>query len=390
MVGLGPLLGFVAKEAALEATLHEATIWVVAGVVAGSILTFAYTARFLWGGFAGKPQPDAAEVESERTVQALLRPAVLLTVPTVILGLVPGAATWLVSAAGTALDASASGTLYLWHGLTVPLLLSALVAAAGTILFLLRAQVERIQRRIRWELSTRHIYEGAITGLNRVADRVTGVVQSGSLPVYVGVILLTAVVLPATALVGAWSMPSTVMAESPLQVVVAAGVLGAALAVTAARRRMVAVLLLGAVGFGVAVLFVIQGAPDLALTQLLIETLTLVIFALVLRHLPSRFTPSRWRIGNGLRLGVALSVGVFVACFALVAVASPAERSTVAAEHIGRALPEAEGRNVVNVILTDFRALDTLGEISVLSIAALGITSLVLTARREEADDDAG
>jgi multicomponent Na+:H+ antiporter subunit A len=154
----------------------------------------------------------------------------------------------------------------------------------------------------------------------------------------------------------------------------------ATLAAVLARRRFVAVLLLGAVGYGVGLLFVVQGAPDLALTQFLIETLILVIFMLVLRHLPAEYTRRRlpyYRIARAL---VAGGVGVFVFLFALM-VSGVRTRPPVSDEYLARAYPEAEGANVVNVILVDFRALDTLGEIVVLLVAGIGITSLVMAAR---------
>jgi multicomponent Na+:H+ antiporter subunit A len=149
-----------------------------------------------------------------------------------------------------------------------------------------------------------------------------------------------------------------------------------------ARRRLAAVLFMGAVGFGVALLFVFQGAPDLALTALLIETLSLVIFALVLRSLPARFTQQPSRGSNALRGGIALGVGTMVGAFALFAGANRTA-DPISGEYLARALPEAEGRNVVNVILVDFRALDTLGEIVVLVVAALGIVTLVMASRAD-------
>jgi multicomponent Na+:H+ antiporter subunit A len=155
----------------------------------------------------------------------------------------------------------------------------------------------------------------------------------------------------------------------------------------AATRRLAAVLLVGAVGYGVATLFVIQGAPDLALTQFLIETLTLVVFGLVLRRLPSRFTPRRWRLSQVVRAAIAAGVGVFVAGFALVADAAR-RRPPVSTAYLEQALPEAGGRNVVNVILVDFRAFDTLGEVTVLAVAALGFVSLLRLGGRRDQDGD--
>ncbi len=396
MAGIPPLAGFVAKEAAFEALLHDAGGPLMAAVAAGSVLTFAYGARFLWGGFATKAPSGMREAIGP----SVPRPAWLLVAPvavpaalTLALGVAPGMGGALARGSARALDRTA-GTpeLHVWPGFTAALTLSAATAVAGVILFLLRREVERLQASLEGGTGAQSVYESSVAGLNHLADRVTGIVQSGSLPIYVGVILLTVLALPGWALLTGTSLPTGLrLAESPLQIVVAAVFLAAAVGTALARRRFAAVLLLGAVGFGVAVLFVIQGAPDLALTQVLVETLALVVFVLVLRHLPERFEPVVWRLGHGLRLLVASGVGVFVASFSLIS-AGARRAQPVSDAYATRALPEGGGRNVVNVILTDFRALDTLGEITVLIVAALGIASLVLAGRRSggEAGADEG
>jgi multicomponent Na+:H+ antiporter subunit A len=195
-------------------------------------------------------------------------------------------------------------------------------------------------------------------------------------------VLLTLVAVPGTALVAQTSVSGDLRAyDTPLQLVVAVGIAAAAIATARAHRRFTAVLYLGAVGYGIAVLFVLQGGPDLALTQFLVETLTLVIFVFVLRRLPSHFTRRRLRLSQTARLGVALGVGAFVTTAVLVA--TQARIGPAASQaYLDRAYADGGGSNVVNVILVDFRGLDTLGEITVLAVAALGIASLVLAGRR--------
>jgi multicomponent Na+:H+ antiporter subunit A len=170
---------------------------------------------------------------------------------------------------------------------------------------------------------------------------------------------------------------------------------GAAVGTVAVGRRFAAVVMLGAVGYGMAAFFLVQGAPDLALTQLLIETLSVVAFVLVLRHLPDRFPPRLQvpgaRRAQAARLAIAATMGVFVFGFTL---ASTAERTEppVAQEYVERSLDEGGGRNVVNVIVVDFRGFDTMGEITVLATAALGVGALVVAGRRRgtgDAEDDA-
>ena len=390
MAGIPPLLGFVSKEAVYEALLHAGSrpgdVLTLAGVVAGSILTFAYGARFLWGGFATKTAPSLSDPVGPAVPPPsgpFLAPAAVLAALTVVAGLAPMLATGLVEAAASSLDPSATPPhLTLWHGFTPALALSVVTVALGAAMFSARSRVERLQERLRVPVSALGAYQGSVSGLTRVAARTTGIVQNGSLPTYIGVILLTVLLLPGITLVRAGGLPSDlVLAESPLQAAVGALVIVAAVAAARARRRFTAVLFLGGVGYGVAVLFLIQGAPDLALTQFLIETLALVIFVLVLRHLPDRFEPAPWRLREGARWVIAGGMGAFVAVFVLVAAAARTQ-PPVSDEYLARALPEGGGRNVVNVILTDFRGLDTMGEITVLLVAGVGIASLVMAGWR--------
>ena len=387
MAGLPPLLGFVAKEAGLEALLHEGSrgVAVLVGIVAGSALTAAYGARFLWGAFATKPGRAGAPMARtpvDRPGRAILLPAVVLTVATVVLGAVPALADPLVEAAARALDAGVEGVhLKLWHGFTVALGLSALAIGLGLALHAGRDGVERLRSRMPVTPSGTEVYQATLAGTLRLADRVTAVVQSGSLPRYLLVTLATVLALPGVALLGGPGIPTDLpLAESALQAVVALLIVVAALVAATVRRRFAAVLALGGVGYGVAVLFVVQGAPDLALTQLLVETLVIVIFVLVLRHLPERFSRPPRRLPSVMRAAVAGGVGVLVAAFAVIA-GSARTSPGVSGDLLARSLPEGGGRNVVNVILVDFRGLDTLGEITVLAVAALGIASLVLSGR---------
>ncbi len=128
-------------------------------------------------------------------------------------------------------------------------------------------------------------------------------------------------------------------------------------------------------------MFVVQGAPDLALTQVAIETLSTVLFVLVLRRLPHRFERRGSRTGRAARLAISATVGAAVFVFAIVA-GGNRTADPVSDEMVARSLPEAEGRNVVNVILVDFRGFDTLGEITVLAVAAIGAVALARAGRR--------
>lgn len=390
MAGITLFFGFVAKEKSLASWLDSGLSWgswAVAGVVLGSVLTVAYTARFLWGTFATKAPDelsgDPIGAECDRPAAAFVAPALVLGVLGFVLGVYPRLANGLVIDGALALDPDVeTTTLKAWFGFNTAFWWSAVAIAGGAVLFWARRSVEEVQARLPHLGSAQGAYDGTLNGSLRGARLLTGVVQHGSLPLYIATILVTLVVLPAVPLIVDSSLPDDVrFAANPLQAAVVGILIAGALATTMVHRRFVAVLLIGAVGYAVAALFIIQGAPDLALTQLLIETLTVVIFVLVLRHLPERFSTRPFRSSQVLRTVVAVGVGVFMTLFALLALGARTG-PTVSPEYDERAEPEAGGKNIVNVILVDFRAIDTLGEITVLVVSALGVIGLVRAGTR--------
>lgn len=382
MAGLPPAIGFVSKEAAFEAFSHDRSwIFVLAMIVVGSTLTVVYTVRFA---VTVLRRPVDARSSPPAPGSLFLAPAAVLAALTLAFGVgVGGLVDPLASAAAVALD-PAAGKLHLalWHGLGLPLLLSAVALGTGLALVALAVPFDRLLERLALPWSGADGYAATVRGLNRLARRTTGVVQNGSLPVYVAVILMTAVVVPASGLLSApWpGWPS--VAHTPGQGLLAAAIVLAAIGAATANRRFVAVVLLGGVGYSMGLLFVFQGAPDLALTQFAIETLLLVAFVLVLRFLPAQFERQRPAVATWTRLAVATAVAVTVFFFALLSAGSRVD-SPVGPDLIDRALPEAGGRNVVNVVLVDFRGLDTLGEISVLATAALGVVALARVRRSD-------
>ncbi|WP_334141005.1 hydrogen gas-evolving membrane-bound hydrogenase subunit E [Rhabdothermincola sp.] len=387
MAGVPPLLGFVAKELVLEGVVapdvpQRALIGVL--VVAGAMLTVAYSARFQLGAFGrGRPGPDRPV---DRPPPPFVAPVAILAAITVVCGLFPATLDWLVRAAAGSLGAvPADSYLALWHGVKLPLLLSAVSLAGGAVLIAVRVRLEAAQDAMPTVPSADRAYDGLVKGLSRRAADATGLMQNGSLPVYLAVILLTVVTVPAAALVLDPRWPQALaLAHTPLQGFVGAVAVVAAIVACRQRRRFSAVVLLGVVGYAMAGLFVIHGAPDLALTQLVIETLLVVVFMLVLRRLPDEFPP-RTRQSSLVAASVALVVAAFVFVFSLLSTASRSS-PPVSDAYLERAQSEAGGRNVVNVVLVDFRGLDTLGEITVLAVAAVGVVMLVRGRRHEDVE----
>jgi multicomponent Na+:H+ antiporter subunit A len=310
-------------------------------------------------------------------------PPVVLTVPTILFGVAPALLDELVgAAAGALVGVSVVPHLAVWHGLNAALLLSAVALVGGALLYRARRPVDRALS-IGSALPTGSDgYHTTVAGLLKGADRVTGVVQSGSMPVYLGVILATAVALPGLRLLGSsafdgWPESFDTWVQIPIVVLLVAVSFGAA----AARHRLSAALLLGVAGYAMAALFVVQGAPDLALTQAAVETLGTVLFVLALRRLPARFERRSTGATRALRLVISALVGLTVFAFALAAGTGTLPRD-VSGEMLERSLPDGHGRNVVNVILVDFRGLDTLGEITVLAVAGIGAVALARAGRR--------
>lgn len=383
MIGVPPTLGFVAKESALAALVDSDDRWATVAlvvVVVGSVLTTAYSIRLWWGMFATKASAADPATVHHPASRALLAPIVVLT----LLSLVGGLAAPIVADRLSVASSSLAGVdmhLTLWPGFHLPLLLSVLIVAVGAAVAIavIRRPVAEAPPATLGERAYGRAYGGLLDG----ARRITLVTQSGSLPVYVSVVFSVVALAIGYALArGAgddWGDP--VLADSVLQAAVAALAVVMSLAVVLARRRFVSVLLLGGVGQMLTVLFLMYGAPDLALTQFMIETLMIVAFVLVLRHLPHDHSPPPTWVPRALRVGLAVGVGVTFAWFAVAA--GSGDRPTDVTDAVNAlSLPEAGGRNVVNVTIVDFRGIDTMGEITVFGIAALGVANLVTASRR--------
>lgn len=380
MAGLPPTVGYLGKEAALEAFVEPAPggTLVLAGLVVGFVLTVAYTLYFLWGAFADRP---GVTERLERVPATSLAPTAALALGGLVLALAPGVVDHL--AVGHAAAYESHGAPYhlkLWHGLTPALLLSLLTLAGGTALFLARGHVSAVRTYSRWVPDALATQDRSAEAVLRGARLLTARTQVGSLPTYLVVILSAVAVVPGAAMLAGVGVPTDVrLWDRPGQAVLAGALAAAVGGVIAARRRLVAVLLVSGAGYFVAGLFVVHGAPDLALAQVLVETLTLLMFVLVVRRMPADAAPPPVPL-RALRSVVALLVGGFATLATLAA--SARHRPSAAEAGYFREAPHAGGPNVVNVVITEFRALDTLGEVTVLAVAATGVASLVLVSSR--------
>ncbi|MGZ8178408.1 Na+/H+ antiporter subunit A [Williamsia sp. SKLECPSW1] len=393
MAGLPITMGFIGKEAALAALLGYSGVggWeggvLTAVVVVGSVLTMAYTVRFLWGGFGRKVQttPSAAVARMHQPSPLFVVPAALLAVAGVVAGFLASPIGDVLERYATTLPAHGHEIehLAIWHGFTPALGLTAIVVVGGVTTFVvLRARRRRLGFTTPPLGNADRIYDAVLRGADVASLALTRVTQTGSLPVTQGVVMVTLVVTPLVALfLGNRNRLSVAGFDSPIQIIIGVIMVAAAIAATILRNRLAATLIVGITGYSCGMIFAFYGAPDLALTQFLVETLSLVIFVLVLRKLPAE-TEKRHLTGfRPLRALIALSFGVLLVVVGLFAAA--ARTGPGVASELPRAAYEfGDGANAVNVLLVDIRAWDTLGEVCVLLVAATGVASMVFRHRR--------
>ncbi len=399
MAGIPPLFGFIAKEKALDGYLEYGDFAggtaALVVIVLASILTFAYSARFVLGVFGAFGEPNRAVVSLDAHAPSALfvGPAVVLSIATVLFGVAPVLVDGLIEGATIALyPGSEPNPVELFAGFNTALLLSAVIVGCGVALTLLRRPVAVVQARasagLRAVPSSEQGFLAVLRSISVVATRVTATVQNGSLPIYLAIIVLTVTLVPLAAFASELDeLPQFV--ETPAHVALVAIMVAAGLGACIVHHRIAAALMLGAVGYAMAGLYVAQGAPDLALTQFSIETLSTVLFVLVLRFLPRSWRHRAPAIAAPMRVAVAGAVGVAVFVFALSAsnARSDVDEPSMSEVMIENSLPKGKGSNVVNVILVDFRGWDTMGEITVLLVAAIGAVSLARPGRRRDETD---
>jgi multicomponent Na+:H+ antiporter subunit A len=384
MAGVPLTLGFFGKDAAYEALLHHAS-WSQLLLVAMMLASICLGLAGLLAGVV----PFGGRVTSATDVHdpawPLWLPPLALAAAGVVAGIVPALLDRPLSAAASVIAGGPFElTLGVWHGVTPTLLLSVLTLLAVAGAYLAR-QLART-RTWRPRYGTEDLYEGALSLLNASSRAIAPLLHSASLRTYVMVIVGTSVLIGAAALLTGSSVASVVppTAIGIHDVLIVSVIIGGAIAATMAQSTMSAVLSLGVVGYGVATTFLSFGAPDLAMTQFSVETLTVLIYVLVFRHFRrlGALSPPLVRVRDAVIGGV---VGTFIGTLLLwVATTATAPRLREYFAAFGPTL--GHGRNIVNVILVDFRAFDTLGEITVLATAAIGVHALLRVAADHGSD----
>jgi len=379
LAGLPPLLGFMGKELMFESVL-AAQAWrplILLLAFTAAFLTLAVAAIVALRPFFG-PLRETPRVAHEAPRAMLVGPA-LLAVLSLLFGLAPGGLEALVGATVAGLGAPAAEvSLSLWHGINLPLLLSLVSLLLGLATFRywdrLRARLARLQ-----PVTARGPeagYEALMASIVTVAGWQTRMLQNGQLRNYLVMTLLVLVGLVGHALLFRHGLALDFALSLYFHEAVVAGLMVAgAVAACVMHSRLAAVAALGVMGFSIALTFVLFSAPDLAITQLLVETLTVILLVLVLFRLP-RFATLSTPIERLRDLGVASLTGLLITLLMLSVLAG--ERLPRISDYmVANSQPLGHGHNIVNVILVDFRALDTLGEMFVLALAAIGVYAML-------------
>ncbi len=385
MAGIPPLLGFLAKELLKAASLYEnqpdaVLILFPAAAVIGSALTVTVALRFLWDTFIRAAPADADhhphEVSPRMWIGALALGTLTLVLPlTLPLTLDP-----LVGGAVDAIRGEhADIHLHLFEGITTPLIMSAISITLGVLLFAARTRVLNLLMRLP-TFDTVGVYQWLFyRALPDGAAWMTTQLQNGRLHFYLLVTLGSAISLTAALmLLGQVNLTNeeTLSGFDPLSLMVCILLMAGAITGVVVPTRLGAVAILGIEGALLSLLFALFGAPDLAFTQLMIEVVTLVLFVLAFHFLPNTFNMKITRRIQIFDIAFAAAAGLVVTLLILAANANTIGDS-ISGYYVENADTVGHGHNVVNVILVDFRALDTQGEILVLIIAAIGVTALL-------------
>lgn len=391
MAGVPPFNGFLSKEAFLESVIEVmhahifslntlGILFPILGIV-GSIFTFVYSLKFIYEIFLGDYQPDVLPNKAHEASALMNISPIILSLLVIVIGLFPSlVAAPLVTPAARAIANSNSihAEFHLWHGITPALLSTIVIYIIGALLFFTSKHWVGALRKMPEYLTLNYWYNQTGRYSPYYATQITRTYMTGYNRNNLVIIFFTMILLTFVTLLFA---PFSINLEnvSPVRTYEAISVITisiAAVMIVFARSRLFSIIMLSAVGYSMAIFFIFFNAPDLALTQFVVETISTALFLLCFYHLPniSRYNESvKDKVGN-----IVISVGVGLVVIALGLIAYGNRHFTSISEFYKKHVYDlAEGKNMVNVILVDFRGTDTLFESAVLGIAGMGIYTLI-------------
>lgn len=395
MAGLPPFNGFLSKEMFFTAVLNVRDfdvfslqsfgnfIPIIAWVA--SIFTFVYCMIIVFKTFFGPYQEEKLERESREASFGMLVAPITLAVLVVLIFLFPNViGDYLVQPAMNSIYPSSHAPEYLgqqitaWHGFKLELFMTIGVIAFGICLYVFRKYWKNVYKLFPEKWTFDALYHNMLTGIESGSSKLTSSYMTGFLRHYLLFIYIFLVVVVGGTLLYTGAFSFSLAYDSPISIfewIIALIMISAAIAILFAKKRLTAILLNGVLGFSMAILFVLFRAPDLALTQIVVETVTTALFLLCFYFLPEwkpEKSPRKTKIGHLL---ISIAVGV---TFVLIALSVKSEQLFESITiYFEDAYNLAGGKNIVNTILGDFRAFDTMLEVVVLFIAGIGVYSLV-------------
>ncbi|TVQ52395.1 MAG: putative monovalent cation/H+ antiporter subunit A [Phycisphaerales bacterium] len=388
MAGLPPFFGFLGKELLLDTTVKNPD-WMLPLTIAAGVAGFLFVIVALliavkpfWGALK-----ETAQHPHEAPFAMWFGPALLGSLSLLFgLFLNPLARPIIEPTASAVMGVPQEVKLALWHGINLPLMISVAAVVLGILAFLGLPIISRILKPFDAlnRIGPERGYYALFNGTLKLASFQTRLLQSGYLRVYLFITITMSVGLIGWQILQLDVLPIVdqfreievvpFVIENLYTLIVAALILIGTFGAVHSRSRLSAIASLGVVGYGVALIYIIHGAPDLAITQFLIETLTVILFVLVFYHLPQfpRISSVPARVRD---LVVSVAAGVMMTV--LVLIATNLETEKISDYFAENSYELGQGRNIVNVILVDFRSMDTLGEIVVLVIAAVGVLALL-------------
>jgi multicomponent Na+:H+ antiporter subunit A len=387
-MGIIPLIGFVGKETVYASILEFSqfnTILIVLAIAANIFvvyITISVGFKPFWGKLKETP------ISPHEVPFAMWLGPALLAVSGLTLGIFSS------SIINNLINFTELGIITyklnipvkLWHGFNLEFGLSVITVLLGILLFVYHKNILTLfdNLKITNYLKPSFYYDLLLNGILKTAKLNTKVLQSGYLRYYVIWIILTTVILGGLTLFIDKNIIKLKLNFNPTfsEIIIGIIIISATYLTVRAKSRLVSIVAVGVVGYLVALIFLMYSAPDLAMTQFAIETLTVIIFVLVIYKLPKYLpaSPTKRRIRDLL---IAGSGGLLISLISLIIISEPFS-SELKKYFADNSLSLGKGKNIVNVILVDFRALDTLGEITVLAIAAIGVYALLSIRKKEE------
>lgn len=399
MAGLPPFNGFLSKELFFtsmrrisDISFMDVSTWgAVFPALAwlASVFTFIYSMMLLFKTFRGRLNIDKLEKKPHEAPIGMLIPPIILAALVVTFFFFPNILAYSViepAIAAIIPEVIETGSRFsvkieAWHGFQPELYMTIGVVVLGTIGYLTLSKWRPMYNIFKEKWSFNALYDRSLIGLEKGSYRLTNSYMTGFLRDYLVYVFGFMIIVIGGVMFyqQAFSFQTDQAASiGTYEVILSLVMVAATIATVFASSRLTAIIALGVMGYTLSLFFVIFRAPDLALTQLIIETISVALFLLCFYHLPKLSLKQKTRRFKMTNFIISLGVGVVVTCLAF---ASTSQQSldTISTYFIENSYKLAGGDNIVNVILVDFRGFDTLFEITVLAIAALGIYGLLKT-----------